>query len=240
MIELDRQGDVYTMTLNAGENRWNTTFVRVIDEALDEVAASQGPAALVTTSASEKFFSNGLDLDWVQRPNDYPAAGDRAAFGPEFMALMSRIITLEVPTPCAVNGHAFGAGFMAALCHDVRFMRADRGFMCANEMQIGLSIPSPELALFKHKLSASAFFETVQLAKRWTGPVAQAAGIVEHIDDVETLLVSAQERAAQLAPLAANRTNYGDQKKRLFGEHAAISDIHGAAFMLANPDQYAH
>ena len=66
MIELDRQGDVYTMTLNAGENRWNTTFVRAIDEALNEVAASQGPAALVTTSASEKFFSNGLDLDWVQ------------------------------------------------------------------------------------------------------------------------------------------------------------------------------
>ncbi|NCF45690.1 MAG: enoyl-CoA hydratase [Proteobacteria bacterium] len=240
MIELDRQGDVYTMTLNSGENRWNTTFVRAIDEALNEVVASPGPAALVTTSASEKFFSNGLDLDWVQRPDDYPAAGDRAAFGPEFMALMSRIMTLEVPTLCAVNGHAFGAGFMAALCHDVRFMRADRGFMCANEMQIGLSIPSPELALFKHKLPASAFFETVQLAKRWTGPSALAAGFVEQIDDVETLLAAAQERAAQLAPLATNRENYGDQKRRLFGEHAAISDIHGPAYMLANPDQYAH
>ena len=32
MIDLDRQGDVFTMTLNAGENRWNTTFVRAIDE----------------------------------------------------------------------------------------------------------------------------------------------------------------------------------------------------------------
>ena len=156
------------------------------------------------------------------------------------MGLMSRIMTFPVPTICAVNGHAFGAGFMSALCHDVRFMRADRGFMCANEMQIGLSIPSPELALFKHKLPASAFFETVQLAKRWTGPMAQAAGFVEHIDDAEALLGAAQERATQLAPLAANRDNYRDQKQRLFGENAAINEVHGAAYMLANSERYHH
>jgi enoyl-CoA hydratase/carnithine racemase len=240
MIDLDRQGDVFTMTLNAGENRWNTTFVRAVDEALNEVEASQGPAALVTTSASEKFFSNGLDLDWVQDPAAHPEAGDRAAFGPEFMGLMSRIMTFPIPTVCAVNGHAFGAGFMAALCHDVRFMRADRGFMCANELQIGLSIPSPELALFKHKLPASVFFETVQLAKRWTGTAANAAGFVEQACDIETLVVAAQERAAQLAPLAANRKNYGGQKQRLFGENAAINEVHGAAYMLANPSLYSH
>lgn len=240
MIDLDRQGDVFTMTLNAGENRWNTTFVRAIDEVLSEVEASTGPAALVTTSASEKFFSNGLDLDWVQDPDAHPAAGDRAAFGSEFMGLMSRIMTFPLPTICAVNGHAFGAGFMSALCHDLRFMRADRGFMCANEMQIGLSIPSPELALFKHKLPSSAFFETVQLAKRWTGPAAQVAGFVEQVGDVEELLGMAQARAAQLAPLAANRENYGGQKQRLFGENAAINEVHGAAYMLANSDKYSH
>ncbi len=240
MIDLTREGDVFTMTLNAGENRWNTTFVRAIDEVLNEVESSTGAAALVTTSADEKFFSNGLDLDWVQAPDDHPAAGDRTAFGPEFMGLMSRIMTFPMPTVCAVNGHAFGAGFMSALCHDVRFMRADRGFMCANELQIGLTIPTPELALFKHKLPASTFFETVQLAKRWTGPAAQSAGFVEQACDLDTLLGTAQARAAQLAPLAAHRENYGGQKQRLFGEHAAINDVHGAAYMLAHPDLYRH
>ena len=216
MIDLTREGDVFTMTLNAGENRWNTTFVRAIDEVLNEVEASTGAAALVTTSADAKFFSNGLDLDWVQAPDDHPAAGDRTAFGPEFMGLMSRIMTFPMPTVCAVNGHAFGAGFMSALCHDVRFMRADRGFMCANELQIGLSIPSPELALFKHKLPASTFFETVQLAKRWTGPAAQSAGFVEQACDLDTLLGTAQARAAQLAPLAAHRENYGPVKSSAY------------------------
>ena len=77
IIELARDGDVFTLTMNAGENRWNTTFVRAFAAALDEVDASSGPAALVTTSASEKFFSNGLDLDWVKDPDAHPEAETR-------------------------------------------------------------------------------------------------------------------------------------------------------------------
>ena len=178
MIDLTREDDLFILTMNDGENRWNTTFVREFALALDEVEASEGPAALITTSSSEKFFSNGLDLDWVMSGGD-ERGGDRNVFGQEFMALMGRIITLPVPTIAAINGHAFGAGFMAALCHDVRIMRADRGYICANEMQLGMSIPGPELALFRHKLPANVFFETVQLSRRWTGPEALVAGIVQ-------------------------------------------------------------
>jgi len=240
MIDLDRQGDVFTLTMNAGENRWNTTFVRALAEALDEVESSSGPAALVTLSANEKFFSNGLDLDWVAAPADHPHGGDRQVFGDEFMKLMGRIITFPMPTIAAINGHAFGAGFMCALCHDVRFMRADRGFVCANEMQLGLRIPDPELALFRHKLPMNVFFETVQLARRWTGTAALDAGIVQHVSDIDTLAEAAMAKAAELAPLAANRDIYGGQKERLFGEQAAINDANGAAYMLRNLDSYSH
>ena len=53
MIELNREGNVFVLTMNDGENRWNTTFVREFAAALDEVEASTGPAALVTASSSE-------------------------------------------------------------------------------------------------------------------------------------------------------------------------------------------
>lgn len=237
MIELERDGEVFVLTLNDGENRWNTTFVREIDRALDEVEASEGPAALVTRSANEKFFSNGLDLDWLAAEGEH-RGGDRGAFGDEFMKLMARTITLGVPTVCAVNGHAFGAGMMFALCHDLRVMREDRGFICANEMQLGMRIPTPELALFRHKLPADAFFETVQLARRWTGPEALAAGIVQRIADQESLPGLAMERAKTLAPLGAKREIYGGQKELLFGENAAINGPHGAAYMLRNLSEY--
>ncbi len=238
MIDLERHGDVFTMTMNAGENRWNTTFVEEVDKVLNEVEASEGPAALVTTAASDKFFSNGLDLDWVRQPEEHPQAGDRTTFADLFMKLMSRMITFPIPTVAAVNGHAFGAGFMYALCHDIRHMRSDRGFMCANEMQLGLSIPVPELALFRHKLPGHVFFESVQLAKRWAGPEAKAAGIAEHIAGTDTLLNDAQARAAELAPLATNRAVYQGQKETIFGENAALNHPHGAAYMLRNMSDY--
>ena len=228
MIELDRQGDVFTMTLNAGENRWNTSFVRAIAEALDEVEASTGPAALVTTSASEKFFSNGLDLEWIKSA----PSNDRSDFTTEFMTLMGRIISLSVPSICVINGHAFGAGFMLALTHDVRYMRQDRGFMCANEIEIGMVIPDPEIALFKHKLPANVFFETVQLARRWTGPDAKTAGIVSDTFEIEHLLPEAIKKAKTLSRLGANREVYGGMKDRLFGTSPPNNDLHGAAHLL--------
>ena len=233
MIQLDRQDNTFILTLDDEENRWNTTFVRAISDALDEVEASTGPAALVTTASHPKFFSNCLDLEWRSTTGAH-RGGDRAAFGSEFMTLMGRIITLPVPSVCAINGHAFGAGFMMALCHDVRMMRRDRGFACANEVEIGMVIPDPELALFKHKLPANVFFETVQLARRWTGPDAAEAGIVSSALELDELLPKAIEKAASLAHLGSNRHVFGTMKERLFGDSAAINTAHGAAHLLKN------
>ncbi|MEZ5228401.1 MAG: enoyl-CoA hydratase-related protein [Acidimicrobiales bacterium] len=180
MVTLDRDGEVFILTMVDGENRWNTSFTRAMDAALDAIDATDGPAALVTTSADPKFFSNGLDLDWVTSEGEH-RGGDRSVFGREFMAFMARVITFGVPTVAAINGHAFGAGLMLSMCHDVRVMREDRGFLCANEMDLGMAIPHAELALFRHKLSMPVFFETVQLARRWTGPAALEAGMVQHV-----------------------------------------------------------
>lgn len=237
MIDLSKEGEVFTITLNDGENRWNTTFVREFGAALDKVEASEGPAALVTTSSDPKFFSNGLDLEWRASEGEH-RGGDREVFGDEFMKLMGRIITLPVPTVAAINGHTFGAGLMCALCHDVRIMREDRGFACANEIEIGMVIPKPELALFRHKLPMNTFYETVQLARRWTGPEALAAGLVQQTASMENLLEVATRRAAELAKLGANRKVYGKMKESIFGEEPSINSPFGAAHQLKNLDQF--
>lgn len=238
MITLEKKDSIYYLTMDAEENRWNTTFVRDIAEALDEIENDEGPGALITSSTNPKFFSNGLDLDWMQSPENHLDGGDREVFGEEFMFLMGRVITLPIPTVCAINGHAFGAGFMFALSHDIRIMREDRGFLCANEMQLGLPIPRPELALFKHKVPANAFFETVQLSKRWTGSDALNAGIIQGVSSLEELPEVAQNKATELAPLANNRKNFGHQKEMLYGENAAINLSHGPAHMLKNSDDF--
>jgi Delta3-Delta2-enoyl-CoA isomerase len=239
LIDLAKQGNVFVLTMDDGENRWNTTFVRALAKVLDEVEASTGPAALVTRSANEKFFSNGLDLEWLSASGDH-RGGDRSVFGTEFMALAGRLITFPVPTVCAINGHAFGAGLMMALCHDVRFMRSDRGFACANEVELGMVIPDPELALFRHKIPMNAFFETVQLARRWTGPDAKTAGIVQDTADLETLTDKAIGKAEELSRLGANRDVYQRMKQRIYGADAAINGQHGPAYMLNHPSEFSH
>ena len=238
MIELDRHDDVFVLTMTDGENRWNTTFTRAFAAALDEVEASEGPAALVTASADGKFFSNGLDLAWVMAPEDHPDGGDRSTFGVEYMDLLGRLILLAVPTVCAVGGHAFGAGFMVALAHDVRIVRSDRGYLCANELQIGLTIPEPEVALFRHKLPAPAFHETVMLAKRWTGPEAVGAGFAGAAVALEDVVPTAVERAAALAPLAANRAAFAWQKQALYGEGSILNQSHGPGHVLRNASDF--
>jgi Delta3-Delta2-enoyl-CoA isomerase len=237
LCQLDREGEVFVLTLCNGENRWNTTLVRQIGRALDEVDRSSGPAALVTASADPKFFSNGLDLEWLGSRGEHPG-GDRRVFAEEAMALFARVMTLPMPTVCAIGGHTFGAGFMIALCHDVRVMRADRGFLCANEVEIGMSIPEPELALFRHKMPMSAFHQSVVLARRWTGPDALAAGIVQELADGDAVRRTAVERAAGLAALARHRDVMGWMKERLYGEGAAINRPDGPAHMLRHLHDY--
>ena len=237
MIELEREGEVFVLTMDDGENRWNTSFTRAFAEALDEVEASEGSAALVTRSSSEKFFSNGLDLEWLQADGER-RGGDRKVFGGEFMALMGRLIMLPLPSVAAINGHAFGAGFMCALCHDVRIMRSDRGFICANEVELGMQIPDAELALFRHKIPMNAFFETVQLARRWTGPDAMGAGIVHATADLVSLLDAAMRKAGELARLGANRKVYGGMKERIYGENSALDASHGAGYLLKNANDH--
>jgi enoyl-CoA hydratase/carnithine racemase len=166
--------------------------------------------------------------------------GDRSVFGSEAMALFGRMITFPMPTVCALNGHAFGAGLMIALCHDVRIMREDRGYLCANEVELGMTIPEPELALFRHKMPMDAFFQTVQLSRRWTGPAALEAGIVQEVADKDTVFSASVEMAQGLAHLGANRENFGWMKEHIYGENAAINGVHGPAYMLRNQSLYAH
>lgn len=242
LINIERhereRGTIVELTMTAGENRWNTTFTRAFEAAIDEVEKTEGPAVLVTTSADHKFFSNGLDLEWMTSRGEHPG-GDRRVFADEAMALFARVMTLGLPTVCAVNGHCFGAGLMIALCHDVRLMREDRGFLCANELELGFAIPEPELALFEHKMSRDAFHQTVVLAKRWSGPEAVAAGVVQQVAPLDELRSAVMTEAEGLLRVARSREITSWTKEHLYGEGATLNKPHGPAYLLRNPHEFA-
>ena len=52
MINLEKKESIYFLTMDAGENRWNTTFVREFSKALDDVEKDDG--CLLYTSPSPR------------------------------------------------------------------------------------------------------------------------------------------------------------------------------------------
>jgi len=109
---------------------------------------------------------------------------------------------------------------MFAVAHDYRVMRRDRGYMCAIEVEIGVGIPPPELALFAHAMPRPAFYDTVMGAKRWGAEEALAAGLVSLACSHDTLFDEAlafAEKQARLARGARGRTLFMSIKNQAKG-----------------------
>jgi len=194
LIDLRREGAVFVLTLCAGENRFNRPFLDALTAALDEIEASNGPAALVTVGEG-KFYSNGLDLDWLS--GDGQREG--GAFISDVIRTFGRVMGCPLPTVAAINGHAFAAGAMLALAHDYRVMRADRGFFCLPEVDIQLPLAPGMTALIKSRLSPATFRDAILTGARIGGAEARDRGIVDEAADADAVLSRAIERAGALA-----------------------------------------
>jgi Delta3-Delta2-enoyl-CoA isomerase len=211
MIDLRRQGPVFVLTMRSGENRFNAPFLSALSAALDELERSSGPAALVTVG-EEKFYSNGLDLTWLTGE----AAAEAPAFVARFLAALGRLLALPVPTVAAINGHAFAGGGMLALAHDFRVMRADRGFFCLPEVDIGLPFAPGMRALIQAKLDPGVCRELMLSGRRVGGSEALALRVVDEVADADQLVTRAVARAEALA--SKDRATYGAIKRGMYAD----------------------
>ncbi|GAB2639391.1 enoyl-CoA hydratase-related protein [Gordonia jinhuaensis] len=177
------------------ENRFTPEWIEQVSELLTE-AESIKPGALVIT-ATGKFFTNGLDTDYVAaHPNDLPAYLDSVH------QLYTRVLTLAVPTVTAVNGHAFGAGAMLALCGDVRVMRTERGFWSLPEVLLGMPFTAGMATLVRTRVPDPVATEAMTTGKRFGGEEAAAVGIVDAAVAESELVSSATALAGQRAATA--------------------------------------
>ena len=217
MPTLTRSDDVFVLNLGDTENRFHPDWLAEVDGLIDQVQAATGPKALVTT-ASGKFFSNGLDLDWLGSNSDQ--------FVPYVISvhhLFERVLALPVPSVAAVQGHAFAGGGMLALAHDFRVMRADRGFFCLPEVDINIPFSRGMSGLIQGRLSKKTAHEAMTTGKRYGGGDALSAGIVDAIANEDDVLSAAIEIAAPLAAKAG--PTLGTIKERMYVEAlAALRD----------------
>ncbi|KQS65832.1 enoyl-CoA hydratase-related protein [Modestobacter sp. Leaf380] len=208
MPTLDRHDDVFVLDLGDTENRFHPDWLTAVHAALDEVEAAEGPRALVT-AATGKFFSNGLDLDWLGAHRD-----QYETYLADVQVLLARCLSLPLVTVAALQGHVFAAGAMLSLAHDTRVMRADRGFWCLPEADIGLPFTVGMSALIQARLAPQTAHESMTTARRYGGEDARAAGIVEHAVAEDAVRDTAVELAAALTGKAG--PTLGTIKARMY------------------------
>lgn len=211
MIDLEVRDDVRVLRLDQGENRYDRGTVDAIHDALDEVVAVEGPVALVTVGTG-KFFSNGLDLDWMGTDAGRADAG----FLDDVQRILQRVLHLDMVTVAAINGHAFAGGAMLAAVHDHRVMREDRGYWCLPEVDLGLPLTDVMFAVLDAHIPRPTLAEAALTGRRYGAADALAGGIVHDIAPEAEVLDRAVAYAAGLA--GKNRQVIAAHKALLYGE----------------------
>src|SRR5690606_11360743 len=122
-----------------------------------------------------KFFSNGLDLDWLGGEGRSEASEMFDAF----YRFLARLLTFPGATVAAVNGHAFGAGPVMCGATDFRVMREDRGFFCFPEVDLGMAMSDGFDAIIQATYPSRPPLRALLTGRRDTGPEAVVEGLVD-------------------------------------------------------------
>jgi Delta3-Delta2-enoyl-CoA isomerase len=194
MIEASRLDEAIVLTMKAEENRFNLPMLDAFKDSLDAVEADESASAVVLTGEG-KFFSNGLDLEWMTE------AGEESTrlVVERLQALYMRLLAFPVPVIAAVNGHAFAGGAMLALACDERVMRDDRGYFCLPEVDINIPFVSGMSKLIQAKLTPAAAHKAMVGGHRFGGPEAAQWGIADEATAEDQVLPTAIERAKALS-----------------------------------------
>lgn len=83
---------------------------------------------------------------------------------------------------------------MLAMYHDYRVFNPSRGFLCLNELDLGVPLQPAMSSVFRQKLSPQVYKLMVLEAKRFSGKEALEGGIVDILGGMEECLVLVKER----------------------------------------------
>jgi enoyl-CoA hydratase/carnithine racemase len=212
LIDYTLDESVAIITMNNGENRFNPDFLDAFLDVLDKVENETEAKTVIVTSAHEKIFTNGLDLEWlvpVIQKGDDKIAKD---FFFKLNKLFKRVVNYPMITIAAISGHSFAGGAIFTGAFDFRFMRSDRGFFCIPEVDLGIPFLPGMLALLGKAIPEYKFNEMQYTGMRLTAKDCEEHHIVLkalHIDDLM------KETLEFAKGLNKNRSTVKEMKKRM-------------------------
>ncbi|ELT87308.1 hypothetical protein CAPTEDRAFT_21005 [Capitella teleta] len=214
-VFLEIRENFAVLTLNDGDkNVLNLDVLNQFNDALDQVVQDGSIDALITSGGSGRFYSNGIDLEWLGGQTVEVAN----LFMSELSKLVYRILTFPVITVAAVNGHAFAGGAFLMFSHDYVVMNESRGWVSINEVHLPSRIPFALLDMLKCKIPLGlAQTEIIAFGKRLTAERGVQLGVVHKTAPKESLVECGMEMAsAALSVGPLDRTSLGWMKRDLY------------------------
>lgn len=225
LAEWRKDETVAILSMTGGENRNNLNFANEMMKNLDEIVADKTVHALVLTSSDEKNFCQGVDVQWLMerfQAKDFQSIKD---FMYRMNDVFRTLLLYPMPVIAAINGHAFGNGAILSCACDFRFMRADRGYFCFPEVDLGIPFLPGMIAWVRKAIPQHAFHEWKYTGRRVTAPeLEKERVIVKACADRDELM---KESIAFAKSFQKKRGIFGEMKKRM---HKQIVDI------MANED----
>lgn len=194
------ESGLLVLCMDRGENLFNGEMVRLMAKALGVVEREEHPKALVIrANEGNKFFSNGHDLDEVEKLEDMNELVQGM-----WKEVLAPLLIMDCRTVAAINGHAFGAGLFLALACDYRVMRTKRGYVNFPELNLGMPLNMGYIELVRCKLSGHGHTlrNAILSAIRYDSTQALAAGIIDYECPLDQLHSTSTSLA--LAGLASN------------------------------------
>lgn len=198
----EEEGAVAVLTLNrpASLNSFTRQMHRDLWAALDRVEANPAIRALVLTGAGRGFCA-GADLsefDFADGPDLMRRADPGPVIDQAFNPTTRRLINVRVPTLCAVNGVAAGAGASVAMACDVTIAAPGASFIQAFS-KIGLVPDSGGTWLLPQRIGLARAMALCLTGDKLSAADAKAMGMIWDVQD--DALAAAKAMAHKLAAM---------------------------------------
>jgi enoyl-CoA hydratase/carnithine racemase len=222
IVSWTKDETVAIISMNNGENRQNLEFATAMNNALDEIMADTSVQSLILTSSDEKNFSQGVDVGWMAARYQNKEFQQIKDFMYRMNDVFKKLMLVPMPTIAAINGHAYGNGAIISCACDYRFMRADRGFFCFPEVNVGIPLLHGMNAFVKKAIPLYKLVEMQFGGNRYAAAELEQHHIIRKAcADRDELM---KESLAFARTFQKKRGILGEMKKRMYRDIIEIMD----------------
>jgi enoyl-CoA hydratase len=200
-LKIEVADKVATVTLNRPEarNAINQRLIRELRTIWDDLADDMSVNAVLVTGAG-KFFSVGGDVKAMSERPGGDVLEEGEVHDPMISRrLVNRLLELDKPIICAINGDAIGLAATIALLCDVTVASESARIGDTHVSRVGLVAGDGGTVIWPLLVGVSKAKEFLMRGTLLTGKEAERIGLVNHVAAPEEVVAKARAIAVELA-----------------------------------------